>query len=98
MILSCPSKCPFMKKVLSQNAHFKTRRFPELVTKHLYKFDKEIDGYFQSLGKDEFAHIKNFFVANAQMLQIGTGTQEELQHDGFACDVYSEKYNSYVNL
>ena len=58
------------------------------------KFKKEICGYFPSLGKDRFAFIRNPFTANDQMLQTGTGTQEELiklQYDGFARDVYFEK-------
>ena len=58
------------------------------------KFEWEIDKYFSSLGKDKFAFIRNSFTANARILQAGTGTQEELvklQHNGFACDVYSEK-------
>ena len=58
------------------------------------KLEKEIDGYFSSLGEDKVAYIKNPFTANAQTLQAGTGMQEELielQHDGFARDVYSEK-------
>ena len=58
------------------------------------KLEKEIDGYFPSLGKDEVAYLRNPFTANAQTLQAGTGMQEELielQHDGFARDVYSEK-------
>ena len=52
------------------------------------KLEKEIDGNFPSLGED------NPFTANAQTLQAGTGMQEELielQHDGFARDVHSEK-------
>ena len=58
------------------------------------KLEKEIDGYFPSLGEDEVAYLRNPFTANAQTLQAGTGMQEELielQHDGFARDVYSEK-------
>ena len=58
------------------------------------KFKREIDEYFPSLGNDEFAFIKNPFPANAQILQAGTGTQEELvklQYNGFARDMYSEK-------
>ena len=83
-----------MKKFLSQNAYYETKSFIELVTKYLMKFDKKIDGYFPSLGKDGFAYIRNPFSANTQMLQTGTGTQEELvklQYDDFAHDVYSEK-------
>ena len=58
------------------------------------KLEKEIAGYFPNLGKDEFAYIRNLFTANSQMLQTGTGTQKELvnlQYDGFARGVYSEK-------
>ena len=58
------------------------------------KLEKEIDGYFPSLGEDEVAYLRNPFTANAQTLQAGTGMQEELnefQHDGFARHVYSEK-------
>ena len=44
----------------------------------LMKFEKKIEGYFASLDKDKFAYIRNPFTANAQMLQTGTGTQEEL--------------------
>ena len=71
-----------------------TKSFSELVTEHLMKFEKEIDGYFPSLGEDEFACLRNPSTANAQMVQAGTGVQEELvelQHDGFARDLYSEK-------
>ena len=58
------------------------------------KFESKIDAFFSSLGKDEFAHIINPFIANAQMLHTGTGTQEELvefQHEDFSRDVYFEK-------
>ena len=58
------------------------------------KLEKEIDGYFPSFGEDEVAYLRNPFTANAQTLQAGTGMQEELiqlQHNGFARDVYSEK-------
>ena len=58
------------------------------------KLEKEIDSYFPSLGEDEVAYLRNPFTANAQTLQAGTGMQEELielQDDGFARDVYSEK-------
>ena len=67
-----------MKKFLSQNAHYENKSFPELVTKYLIKFEKEIDIYFPSPGKDRFAYITNRFTANPQMLQTGAGTQEEL--------------------
>ena len=63
-----------------------------MVTEHLMKLEKEIDGYFPSLGEDEVAYFRNPFTANAQTLQTGTGMQEELielQHDEFARDVYS---------
>jgi len=58
------------------------------------KFEKEIYGYFPSLGEDEFAYLRNPFTANAQMLQAWTCMQEELvelQYVGFAQDLYSEK-------
>ena len=58
------------------------------------KFNKEIDGYFPSLGKEGFAYIRNLFSANAQLLQTRSGTQDKLvklQYDGFTFDVYSEK-------
>ena len=83
-----------MEKFLYQNPQFETKSFTELVIEHLMKFEWEIDKYFPSLGKDEFAFIRNLFTANAQILQAGTGTQEELvklQHNSFACDAYSEK-------
>ena len=79
---------------LCQNPQFETTRFSELVTEHLMKLEKEIDGYFPSLGEVEVAYLRNPFTANAQALQAGTGMQEELielQHDGFARDVYSER-------
>jgi len=65
-----------------------------LVTEHLMKFEKEINGCYPSLGEDQFAHLRNPFAANAQMLQAGIGMQQELvelKHDGFARDVYSER-------
>ena len=58
------------------------------------KLKMKIDGYFLSLGEDEIAYLRDPFTANAQTLQAGTGMQEELielQHDGFARDVYSER-------
>ena len=79
---------------LCQNPQIETTSFSELVTEHLMKLEKEIDGYFPSLGKDEAAYFRNPFNSNAQTLKAGTGMQEELielQHDGFARDVYSEK-------
>ena len=79
---------------LCQNPQIETIRFSELVTEHLMKLEKEIDGYFSSLGEDEVAYLRNPFTANAQALQAKTGMQEELielQYDGFARDVYSEK-------
>ena len=57
---------------------FETKTFMELLTEHLMKFEKEVDKYFSSLGKNEFANIINPFTANAQILQAGTGTQEKL--------------------
>ena len=79
---------------LCQNPQIETTRFSELVTEHLMKLEKEIGGYFPSLDENEVAYLRNPFTANAQTLQAGTGMQEELielQHDGFARDVYSEK-------
>ena len=79
---------------LCQNPQIETTRFSELVTKHLMKLEKEIDGDFPSLDEDEVACLRNPFIANAQTLQAGTDMQEELielQHDGFERDVYSEK-------
>ena len=72
---------------LCQNPQIETTRLSELVTEHLTKSEKEIGGYFSSLGEDEVAYLRNPFTANAQTLQAGTGMQEELielQHDGFA--------------
>ena len=77
---------------LCQNPQVETTRFSELVSEHLMRLEKKIDDYFPSLGKDEVAYLRNPFTANAQTLQAGTGMQEELielQHDGFARDVYS---------
>ena len=88
-----------MEKFLNQNSQFETKSFTELVMGHLVKFEWEIDKYFPSLGKDEFAFIRNPFTANARILQAGTGTQEELvklQHNSFTRDVYSKKI--YVNF
>ena len=79
---------------LYQNPRIETTRFSKLVTEHLMKLEKKIDGYFPSLGEDEVAYLRNPFIANAQTLQAGTGMQEELielQHDGFARDLYSEE-------
>ena len=76
---------------LRQNPQIETTRFSKLVTEHLMKLEKEIDGYFSSLGEDEVAYLRN---PSTRTLQAGTGMQEELielQHDGFARDVYSEK-------
>ena len=70
---------------LCQNPQIETTRFSELVTEHLMKLEKEIDGYFPSLGEHKVAYLRNTFTANAQTLQAGTGMQEELielQHDG----------------
>ena len=63
---------------LCQNPQIETTSFSELVTKHLMKLEKEIDGYFPSLGEDEVAYLRDLFTANAQTLQAGTGMQEEL--------------------
>ena len=51
MLLSCPLRGFSMEKFLSQNAHFVTKNFTELVTEYLVKFGKKIDGYFPSLDK-----------------------------------------------
>ena len=63
---------------LCQNPQIETTRFSELVTEHLMKLEKEIDGYFLSLGEHKVAYLRNPFTANAQTLQAGTGMQEEL--------------------
>ena len=79
---------------LCQNPQIETTRFSELVTEHLMKLEKKIYGYFPSLGEDEVEYFRNPFTANAQILQAGTGMQEELielQLDGFARDVNSEE-------
>ena len=84
----------YSTEFLCQNPQIETTRFSELVTEHLMKLEKEIDGYFPSLGKNEVAYLRNPFTANTQTLQAGTGMQEELielQHDKFARDVYSDK-------
>ena len=83
---------------LCQNPQIETTTFSKLVTEHLMKLEKEIDGYFPSLDEDKIAYLKNPFTANAQTLQAGTDMQEELielQHDEFACDVYSERFLVY---
>ena len=54
-----------------QNPQIETTRFSELVTEHLMKLEKEIDGYFPSLGEDEVAYFRISFTANAQTLQAG---------------------------
>ena len=63
---------------LCQNPQIETTRFSELVTEHLMKLEKEIDGYFSSLGGDEVAYLRNPFTVNAQTLQAEKGMQEEL--------------------
>ena len=63
---------------LRQNPQIETTRFSELVTEHLMKLEKKIDGYFSSLGEDEVAYLRNPFTTNVQTLQAGTGMQEEL--------------------
>ena len=63
---------------LCQNPQIEITRFSELVTEHLMKLEKEIDGYFPSLGEDEVACLRNPFTANAQTRQAGTGMKEEL--------------------
>ena len=80
-----------MERFLNQNPHFETKHFTELVTEHLMKFQKEIYSYYPSLDKDKLACFRNPFIANAPMLQTGTGTREELvkvQVVSLACDVY----------
>ena len=69
MILNDPPKSPSVEKFLSQNPHFGTKTFTKLVTENVVKFEKKIDEYFPSLGKDESAFIQNPFTANAQILQ-----------------------------
>ena len=81
-------------KLLCQNPQFETTRFLELVTEHIVKLEKEIDGYFRSLREDKVAYLRNLFTAKAQTLQAETDMQVELielQHDGCARDVYSER-------
>ena len=56
MLLSGPSRGPSIKKILSQKGRYEIKSFIELVTKYFMKFEKEIDGYFLSLGKAEFAY------------------------------------------
>ena len=65
---------------LCQNSQFETTRLSELVTEHLMKLEKEIDGYFRSRLEDEVAYLRNLFIANAQTLHAGTGMQEELMN------------------
>ena len=55
VILRDSPRKPFMEKFLNQNSQFETKSFTELVIEHLMKFEWEIDKYFSSLGKDEFA-------------------------------------------
>ena len=50
---------------LCQNPQIETTRFSKLVTEHLMKLEKEIGGYFSSLGEDEVAYLRNPFTANA---------------------------------
>ena len=76
MFPSGSSRGSSMEKFLSQNAYFKTKNFIQNWSLNV-KF-QESDGYFPSLGKDEFAYVRNSFIANTQMLQSETGTQEEL--------------------
>ena len=76
--LSVPSRSPSTKKCLSQIPHFETKSLTKLVIDHLMKLKQKFYGYFLCLGKDEFACINNLFIANVQMLQVRTGTQEEL--------------------
>ena len=77
-----------------QNPQWKIGNFTELTTKHLVKLKGKIDGYFSNLGEDELVYFRNSFTANAQVLQAGTGIQEnlfELQHVDTGRDEYSEK-------
>lgn len=79
---------------IDQNPRSKTDKFTGLVTEHLMKMEEEINSYFPSLDGDEFVYLRNPFSTDAQVLQAGTGRQEELvemQHDDSALHVYSEK-------
>ena len=58
---------------LRQNPQFETTSFSKLVTERLINLEKEIDGYFPSLGETEVAYLRNPFTASAQTLQAGTG-------------------------
>ena len=49
MLLSGPSRSFSMEKFLSQNTHYETKSFTELVTKYFMKFEKEIDFIFYFL-------------------------------------------------
>ncbi|CAM1294903.1 ZBED8 (predicted) [Pycnogonum litorale] len=58
--------------------------------------EEELDRYFPNIGEDEFVYLRNPFAANAQLVQPGTGMQDELvelQHDDSARDVYGEEQN-----
>ena len=79
---------------IDQNTQSKTDKFTGLVTVHLMKMEEEINSYFPSLDGDEFVYLRNPFSTDAQVLQAGTGRQEEfveMQHDGYALHVYSNK-------
>ena len=54
---------------LCQNPQFETIRLSELVIEHLIKLEKEINGYFPSLGENKVAYLRNPFTANAQTLR-----------------------------
>ena len=93
VILIGPSRGSSKEKFLSQNPHFRTKSFIEFnIFVTSLKFEMEIDGYFLSLGEDEFAYIRNPFKPSNAL--AGIGTKEELfkfEHNGFARDVYFDK-------
>ena len=90
MLLSSPSRGLSIKKVPSQTAHYETKNFTEMITKHFKKFEKKIDGYFLSQSADGCAYIRKPFTANAQILQT-KHVLVKLQYYWFARNVYSEK-------
>ena len=75
------SMLSIVTEFLCQNPQFETTRFSELVTEHVVKLKKEIEGYeyfciascFPSLDDAEVAYLQNTSTANAQTLQIATG-------------------------
>ena len=99
MLLSGPSRGPSIEKFLSQNARYETKSFTALVTEYLMKFEKEIDGYLLSLGKDGFAYIRNLFSGNAQMLQTVTVFKRNwLNLNMMVLHAMCILRNSYVNF